>query len=144
MEEADFFTPYSGPGTSEEAAESMRFLSRDLRARVHAYIKSKGKDGATDQEITDGLSMDSNTSRPRRWELYREGKICKSGFTRKTISNRSADVWVSVEFKDDLQDDIGPGEGSDHLPVLVHEDGRDEMAGSSPQGGEPNLHAEGM
>ncbi len=96
---ADFFIPYSGGGTSEEAAVSMREVAGVLRRRVYAYIASKGPYGATDEEIELGLSLPSNTSRPRRWELYREGKIRRSGITRKTLSNRNADVWV-VKYED--------------------------------------------
>jgi hypothetical protein len=94
-EDYDYFIPSSGPGTSEEAAESMQGCARSLRARVLDFIASRGADGCTDQEIQDGLSMDSNTSRPRRWELYREGRIKKSGATRKSTSGRNCDVWVT-------------------------------------------------
>lgn len=96
----DFFPPYSGGGTSEYAAESMRMIAGELRRRVYAYIRSKGSYGATDQEIQMGLSLDSNTARPRRWELCREGKIRRSGQTRKTVSGREADVWVANDRGD--------------------------------------------
>ncbi len=95
---SDFFVPYSGGGTSEDAAASMRMIAGELRRKVYSYIRSKGSYGATDQEIQMGLSLDSNTARPRRWELCREGKIRRSGQTRKTVSGREADVWV---IKDD-------------------------------------------
>jgi transcription initiation factor IIE alpha subunit len=100
-EDYDYFIPSSGPGTSEEAAESMQGCARQLRARVLDYITAHGADGCTDQEIQEGLSMDSNTSRPRRWELYREGRIEKLAEKRRTHSGRLADVWVSKGNKNE-------------------------------------------
>jgi hypothetical protein len=94
-EDYDYFIPSSGPGTSEEAAESMQGCARQLRARVLDYITAHGADGCTDQEIQEGLSMSGDTERPRRWELYREGRIKKTGGTRRSMSNRECDVWVT-------------------------------------------------
>jgi hypothetical protein len=98
-EDYDYFIPSSGPGTSEEAAESMQGSARQLRAQVLEYIRAHGADGCTDQEVQDGLSMSGDTQRPRRWELYREGRIKKTGTTRKSASGRNCDVWVTKEME---------------------------------------------
>lgn len=125
---SDFFVPYSGGLTSFEASESMRGIAGELRRRVYAYIASKGSYGATDEEIELGLSISSNTSRPRRWELYREGKIKRTGTTRKTMSNRNADIWVVRDDRSEHTEVAGMPDKPDSTVVQdqeskVHEGG---------------------
>jgi hypothetical protein len=140
----DYFTPYSNTGTSKDAALSMRETARILRDQVLHYIVSKGKDGATDQEISLGMSLDSNTSRPRRWELYREGKIKKSGRVRKTTSGRDADVWIGMEVESDLSEHEGIREGEADSHRLVSEDGRAKVADEGSDSGRADYNTESV
>ena len=64
------------------------------RARILDYLRSRGIDGATDQEIEAALNIPGNTVRPRRGELDRAGKITPSGEVRPTASGKRAMVWV--------------------------------------------------
>lgn len=128
---ADFFVPYSGGFTSFEASESMRGIAGELRRKVYAYIASKGDYGATDEEIELGMSIPSNTSRPRRWELYREGKIKRTGSTRKTLSNRNADIWV---VKDDRSIDTEVAGVSSSVDSKVVQDPESEVHAGGGEG----------
>ena len=67
-----------------------------LRAMVLGYIQSCGKDGATDQEIQEALSMEGNTERPWRVKLFQQGKICMAAEMRRTRAGRKANVWVAI------------------------------------------------
>lgn len=52
--------------------------------------------GLTDEECAEVTRMSPNAARPRRIELLRDGLLVDSGYTRKTRSNRSATVWMSI------------------------------------------------
>lgn len=65
-----------------------------LRDRVLAYVKRRGRTGATDEEISHALGMPGNTARPRRIELRDACRIEHDGRFRPTVSGRSAAVWV--------------------------------------------------
>ena len=123
----DYFPPYSGGGTSEDAAEAICERAPALRKKVLDFIRSRGEYGATDQEIQHGLPMQISTQLPRRWELAREGKIKRNGQTRKTIANRNADVWVATEGSSDSTEHKGIGEASGDPDRMVSEDGRSEI-----------------
>lgn len=84
--------------TSVAAAEHAEPKAATLRRVVLDYIRSQGRDGATDEQVQNALSMNPSTQRPRRVELVEGGLVCDSGVTRKTQSGRSAVVWVAVEF----------------------------------------------
>lgn len=86
----------SGSITSEMAAGDIQETTHTLRLKVLAFIKSRGAQGATDEEIQTALAMTGNTERPRRRELYLAGKIKQAGFNRKTKSGRAAVVWVAA------------------------------------------------
>jgi len=82
--------------TSKAAAEmAMPSALRD-RERVLNFIKARGIEGSTDEELQFALLMQGSTQRPRRVELVKLGLVIDSGSTRKTISNRSATVWVAI------------------------------------------------
>ena len=88
--------PYTkGSSTSEAAAESMVEPSKNQRQRVWEYINKQGSHGATRREIQQKMRMDG----PRVTELYRLGRVEKRG-TRRTTSNREADVYVAIAPKD--------------------------------------------
>lgn len=80
--------------TSRQAAVAIAPTSGTLRAKVLAFIQTRGAAGATDEEIATALGLNPSTARPRRIELVRGGFIEKRG-TRKTSSGRAADVWVA-------------------------------------------------
>lgn len=80
--------------TSRQAAVAIAPTSGTLRAKVLAFIQTRGAAGATDEEIAQALGLNPSTARPRRIELVRGGFIEKRG-TRKTSSGRAADVWVA-------------------------------------------------
>jgi hypothetical protein len=70
--------------------------SMKLREKVHAYLKAR-PEGATDEEISIDLKLQSDTARPRRRELQLAGLVIDSGRTRKTTNNRNAVVWKLIE-----------------------------------------------
>jgi hypothetical protein len=82
-------------GTRSQAAESLRPMLAELQKRVLAFIAGRGTLGATDQEISLGLKMKSDTSRARRVELRDLGLVFDSGRHRPTDSGRAAAVWVA-------------------------------------------------
>ena len=63
-----------------------------MRAQVYGFIVGRGDRGATDAEIRS--SIKGNVSGCRR-ELYRDGLIDESGWTRPTARGRPAKVWVA-------------------------------------------------
>ena len=85
--------PHNGTQTSKDAAADIRAHAHTLRAKVLAYVASRGDDGATAQEIENALGMSGNTVRPRLVELREHGAITASMFTRVTTSGRRAVVW---------------------------------------------------
>jgi len=89
--------PHSGTQTSRDAAADIREHAHKQRARVLAYLASRGALGATDQEIELDLGMVGNSVRPRRGELLESKCIADSGTTRKTLSGRKATVWIFVK-----------------------------------------------
>jgi hypothetical protein len=86
--------PHNGTPTSKDAAADIREHAPTLRAKVLAFVASRGDYGATSQEIEMMLDMPGNTVRPRLVELREHGTIAASMFTRLTTSGRRAVVWV--------------------------------------------------
>ena len=87
--------PHNGSPTSVEAANSWapENLNR-LRKATWDYLVERGEYGATDQEMQAYLDLPNQSQTPRRWELVRAGLVMNSGRRRKTLSGRSAIVWV--------------------------------------------------
>jgi hypothetical protein len=81
--------------TSREAADAIKPDASELRRRVLAYLRGRGEDGATDEEMQTGIPMPANTERPRRCELVEMGSVVDSGRKRRTRSGRNAVVWVA-------------------------------------------------
>jgi DNA-directed RNA polymerase subunit RPC12/RpoP len=89
--------PPAVPGaTSIAAADAIKPCADTLRARVLDYIRKQGKTGATDDEIQVALNMNGSTQRPRRIELFQQGKICMATEMRLTRAGRKANVWISL------------------------------------------------
>lgn len=94
---ADFNPPAhhnAPPGTSEVAARSVRGFTGAQRARVLAFIASRGPHGATDDEGESALGIKPQTYTPRRGELVKAGFVVDSGVRRPTASGRPAAVWI--------------------------------------------------
>jgi hypothetical protein len=85
--------PHNGTPTSKDAAADIREHAPTLRAKVLAFVASRGFHGAAAYEIESALEMDGNTVRPRIVELREHGAIVPAEFTRKTPSGRRAVVW---------------------------------------------------
>lgn len=93
------FTPHKrGSETSKAAAGKMTTAATTQAARVYAFIVQRGLEGATDQEIQDGLGLTGDSERPRRRGLQKIGLINDSGKTRKSPAGRDSVVWISKEI----------------------------------------------
>ncbi len=95
------FTPAPAPyqrhsATSKAAARAVEPRTGTDRARVLAYIRSQGTQGATDDEVQAYLGMDGSTQRPRRVSLACDGFIVRTSAQRETRKGSLADVWVAV------------------------------------------------
>ena len=64
-----------------------------MHDRIMGFLRAH-PDGATDEQIQIGIDMNPSTERPRRGELESLGKIKNSGRKAKTLSKRSAVIWV--------------------------------------------------
>lgn len=82
--------------TSIAAATAIEPDNASLRGRVLAYLRARGSDGATDEEMQHALGMNPSTQRPRRIELVDAGYVTDSFSKRKTQANRNAVVWVAI------------------------------------------------
>lgn len=79
--------------TSRAAQASAEPKAGTKRALVLAFIRGRGADGATDEEIQTGLPLGPNTQRPRRVELVGAGLIRDSKRRRPTLGGDMAVVW---------------------------------------------------
>lgn len=78
---------------SRDAYGSVAGMTGTMRADVLAHIVSKGRAGATCDEVEAALGMTHQTASARVHELMRAGVIEPVG-KRKTRSGRGATVWV--------------------------------------------------
>jgi len=84
--------------TSKAAAEAL-VNPGTKRAAVLRFIESRGRDGATDDEIQVGLGMSPSTERPRRIELFEARHIVKVvDVQRWTRTRRYAEVYMAARF----------------------------------------------
>lgn len=79
--------------TSRAAQASAEPKAGTKRAIVLAFIRGRGAEGATDEEIQTGLPLSPNTQRPRRVELVDARLIRDSGRRRPTVGGDMAVVW---------------------------------------------------
>lgn len=86
--------PHNATATSQAAAEAIEPRAGTLCAQILAYIRSRGDDGATNDEIVEALGLRLQTVCARCNELWHARWIKKSGRTRKTSSGSEAAVWV--------------------------------------------------
>lgn len=88
------YVPFSEPGTSREAADSVRESAAGMEAAVLELLRSVYPAGLTDAEIEQRTGLGPNTARPRRVGLVLKGLVKDSGQRRATASGRQARVWV--------------------------------------------------
>ena len=91
------FMPHSA--TSKAAALSAEPAAGTKRGILLAYLRGRGAEGATDEEMQLLVPMGQNTQRPRRIELVHGRFVIDSGKTRKTAGGDAAVVCVAIEFK---------------------------------------------
>ena len=84
---------FKAPGTSEEAARSMRVSAKALRSRALVTLRDYPF-GLTADQVAEKMCRSILSIRPRISELKREGKITDSGIRRKNDSGKNAVVWV--------------------------------------------------
>lgn len=71
------------------------------RAHVLDAIRAAGPSGLTDEEIQTTLGLDGSSERPRRYELWKAGRIrvrvdaTGQTITRLTRTHRRAVVWIA-------------------------------------------------
>ena len=80
--------------TSVAAGESIKQSGPVLRLRVLDFLRDRGQEGATDEEMQLALGMPASTQRPRRIELVKLHLVHDSQATRPTMSGRKATVWM--------------------------------------------------
>ena len=90
----DTGVPHNGSDTSEVAADSMRGHVSRLAQDVFQYIRDA--EGATCDEVVQGLGMRPQTASPRIRELVLGNRIYDTGQRRKTSSGRPARVYKAV------------------------------------------------
>lgn len=83
--------------TSRQAQIAIAPHRESLREKVYRFIRSKGTEGATREEIELGLGMGGSTVRPRVKELLAAGLIVASSERRKTRSGLGAEVLVCCD-----------------------------------------------
>ena len=96
--------------TSRQAAEE-NTTAATLREKIFQMIKDSGQHGMIADEVRQRINKSSNSTIPRLVELNRAGRIVKLQETRKTRSNRNANVYVVPELVGDR--DIEPPKSGD-------------------------------
>lgn len=99
------------PGTSDATARWIAPYTGPMRERVFAFIRSRGPDGATDDEGEAELALKPQSYTPRRGELVTDGRVIDSGRKRPTASGCPAAVWIAVEHD---ERPTKPERGSEH------------------------------
>jgi predicted ArsR family transcriptional regulator len=84
--------------TSRDAAQSVAPKTESLREQVYNALRCSPM---TDEQIAVRLSLNPSTSRPRRVELVKAGRIVEVG-KAPTASGRTAVLWGVVLSKDHL------------------------------------------
>lgn len=82
--------------TSQAAAAAIEPQAGTLRAIVLAFVRGRGAQGATCEELEIGLGIKHQTASARVRELAQAAFIKDSGETRLTTSRRAAVVWKAA------------------------------------------------
>ena len=86
-----------GSETSKAAAEAVDVHAGLMRDQVLSFIRARGEEGATDEEVSFALNMKLDTARARRCELRDAGLVRDNGRRRVTASGRRAVCWVAAK-----------------------------------------------
>lgn len=89
--------------TSKAAALNAEPTAGTKRAIALAFLRGRGAQGATDEEMQELIPLTPNTQRPRRVELVKGKFVVDSGRTRKTRGGDEAVVWVAVEYREAIE-----------------------------------------
>ena len=90
--------PSGTADTRRAAGEAIGEHLQRMQRMVLDFIQSRGRLGATDEEIRRGLpTMSADTCRGRRVELRDLGLIRDSGHRRRTSRGRFAICWVATD-----------------------------------------------
>jgi predicted ArsR family transcriptional regulator len=81
---------YKAPGTSQQAAASMKSKAGTLRSKVAFALRNHSM---TADEVAVALGESILSIRPRLSELRATGSIRDTGMRRKNASGKSAVVW---------------------------------------------------
>ena len=81
--------------TRREALLSFAVKSQSVRIAVLAYIKARGAEGATADEVQAALHLSHQACSARVHYLSRDGLIAPLVVTRLTRAGRRAVVWVA-------------------------------------------------
>jgi hypothetical protein len=86
-----------GQPTQEEAARFIERVAGPMREKVFNFIKAAGRDGATIEQISEGLNMKQATVCGRVAELRDDLRLIAEApeIQRKTRAGVSAKVWVA-------------------------------------------------
>ena len=85
--------PHNGVPTSIKAAIAIAPKAGSIGARILAYLRGRGDQGATLEEIEINTGISGNTVRPRMKTLRSRGQVVDAGLTRPTMAGNEAIVW---------------------------------------------------
>lgn len=85
--------------TSKAAAKSIAPVKETVREKILKYIKARGINGATIEEIANATGIRIQTVCARRNELDYMGEVYDSGVRRVTSSGRYATVWFAAHIR---------------------------------------------
>lgn len=89
--------PYTkGSATSKAAAQSMVKPAKNQREQIWRYVMKQGDRGATCQEVERALDICHQSCSTRMMELRQMGRLNHKGETRRTESNRQAEVHIAI------------------------------------------------
>lgn len=81
------------PTTSRDAAKAIAGRTEHLRDRALTAIRNAGPAGLTADKVAEQVSETVLAIRPRITELFKSGKIERTGARRQNASGVSAAVW---------------------------------------------------
>ncbi len=87
------YIPYNKRPTSKASAKRIRPMVPGQKKTIFDLVLSVGRQGLTAEQISDETGISGDSVRPRLLCLEREGRIRRSGRTRKTKAHREAEIW---------------------------------------------------
>jgi hypothetical protein len=87
-----------GNAYSRLANETFAANKETIRLEILAFIRERGRAGATADEIAEAWQCSPNHCAPRATELIRDGRLIRSGQRRKTRAGCYAAVLIAKEF----------------------------------------------